>query len=89
MILVSRTRPKGTRRGLLQGQRAHPHFKRKHARQDGFTIPEQVQVRAHQLRVPRIGWLRLRGCNPYADGQVRQARVRQEGTRARPQGMPT
>ena len=42
-------------------------------------------MRAHQLRVPRIGWLRLRGCNPYADGQVRQARVRQEGTRARPQ----
>ncbi len=70
---------------FFQGQRAHPTFKSKHARQDGFTIPERVQVSDHHLHVPRIGWLRLKGSNPYAHGQPVQARIRQEGTRARPQ----
>ncbi len=68
----------------FQGQRAYPTFKRKHARQDGFTLPDKVQVRDHQLRVPRSGWLRLKGSNLYAQGQPVQARIRQEGTRARP-----
>ena len=69
---------------FFQGTRAYPRFQSRHRRQDGFTIPEQVQVRAQHLRVPRLGWLRLQGPNPYAYGQVRQARIRQEGTRARP-----
>ena len=69
--------------GFFQGTRGQPRFQSRHRRQDGFTIPEQVQ--AQQLRVPRIGWLRLQGHNPYAYGQVRQARIRQEGTPARPQ----
>ena len=71
--------------GFFQGTRGQPRFQSRHRRQDGFTIPEQVQVRAQHLRVPRIGWLRLQGHNPYAYGQVRQARIRQEGTPARPQ----
>ena len=70
---------------FFQGTRAYPRFKSRHRRQDGFTISERVQVRSQHLRVPRLGWLRLQGSNPYAYGQVRQARVRQEGTRARPQ----
>ena len=61
---------------FFQGQRVRPTFKRKHARQDGFTIPCGVQVRDHQLRVPRIGWLRLKGSNLYAHGQPVQARTR-------------
>ena len=69
---------------FFRGQRAHPTFKRKFDRQDGFTIPERVQVRDHQLRVPRIGWVQLRGGSLYAHGQPVQARIRQEGTRARP-----
>ena len=69
---------------FFQGQRGYPAVKRKHAHQDGFTIPESVQVRDHQLYVPRSGWLRLKGSNLYAHGQPLQARIRQEGTRARP-----
>ncbi len=69
---------------FFQGHRSHPTFKRKYARQDGFTIPDNVQVRDHQLRVPRSGWLRLKGSNLYAHAQPVQARSRQEGTRARP-----
>ncbi len=69
---------------FFQGMRAYPRFQSRHRRQDGFTIPEQVQVRAQHLRVPRLGWLRLQGRNPYAYGQARQARIKQEGTRARP-----
>ena len=68
-----------------QGTRAYPRFQSRHRRQDGFTIPERVRVQDQHLYVPRLGWLRLQGRNPYAYGQARQARIKQEGTRARPQ----
>ena len=71
---------------FFQGQCDYPGFKRQHAHQDGFTLPDRVRVRDHQLYVPRCGWLRLKGSNLYADGQPLQARIRQEGTRARPSG---
>ena len=67
---------------FFQGTRAYPRFQSRHRRRDGFTIPEGVQVQ--HLRVPRLGWLRLKGSHPYAQGQVRQARIRQEGPRTRP-----
>ncbi len=70
---------------FFQGLRGYPVFKRKHDHQDGFTLPERVQVRDNQLYVPRSGWLRLKGSNLYTHGQPVQARIRQEGTRARPQ----
>ena len=69
---------------FFQGTRAYPRFQSRHRRQDGFTIPERVRVQDKQLYVPRLGWLRLQGRNPYAYGQARQARIKQEGTRARP-----
>ena len=62
----------------------HPRFKRKHARQDGFTIPDGVSVQGARLRVPRLGWMQLVGSNLYADQHPLQARLRQEGTAARP-----
>ena len=55
---------------FFQGTRAYPRFQSRHRRRDGFTIPEGVQVQ--HLRVPRLGWLRLKGSHPYAQGQVRQ-----------------
>ena len=60
--------------------------KRQHAHQDGFTLPDRVRVRVrdHPLYVPRCGGLRLKGSNLYAHGQPVQARIRQEGTGARP-----
>ena len=61
---------------FFQGQRVRPTFKRKQARRDGFTIPDDVQVRDQQLRVPRISWLRLKGTNLYAHGQPVRARIR-------------
>ena len=70
---------------FFQGLRGYPVFKRKRDHQDGFTLPERVQVRDNQLYVPRSGWLRLKGSNLYTHGQPVQARIRQEGTRARPQ----
>ncbi len=69
----------------FQGTRGGPRFQSRHRRQDGFTIPDRVQVRGQHLHVPRLGWLRLQGHNPYASAQVLQARIRQEGTPARPQ----
>ncbi len=71
-------------RAFFQGTRGQPRFQSRHRRADGFTIPQQVRVRGPQLYVPRVGWLRVRGYNPHAAGQVRQARLRQEGTASRP-----
>ncbi len=71
---------------FFQGTRAYPRFQSRHRRQDGFTLPERVRVQDQHLYVPRLGGLRLQGRNPCAYGQARQARIKPEGTRARPQG---
>ena len=54
-------------RAFQKGQRGYPSFKRKYPRQDGFTIPDRVQVRDHQLYVPRMGWLRVQGSNDSSE----------------------
>ncbi len=51
---------------------------------DGFTIPSHVSVSATPLRVPRIGWLRIKGNNPYHGHPSLQARIRKEGTATQP-----
>ncbi len=51
--------------------------------QDGFTIADDVSLSPCHLRVPKIGWLRLKGANPYAGGKPLQARIRKEGTAIR------
>ena len=71
-------------KAFFQGTRAYPQFKSKHHTTDGFTIADGVRVADHCLWVPKMGWLRLKGANPHADGQPLQARIRQEGTRHRP-----
>lgn len=63
----------------------YPRFKSKLHTQDGFTIPQDVQIKEGSLYVPKLGWLRLKGANPYAYGRPCQARIKQEGTRSRPQ----
>ncbi len=62
----------------------YPRFKSKHHTQDGFTIPQKVKIKGTYLYVPKLGWLRLKGSNPYAAFMPRQARIRKEGTKANP-----
>ena len=69
---------------FFKGQRGFPKFKSRYRGNDGFTIPSSVKIKEHMLFVPRIGWLRLKGSNRYADGRPLQARIIQEGTTSRP-----
>ncbi len=66
------------------GQGGYPRFKAKHRTADGFTVPDSVALSATHLRVPKIGWLRVKGANPYAGYPTLQARIRKEGTADRP-----
>ena len=69
---------------FFKGQRGYPKFKSRYRGNDGFTIPSSVTIRDNLLSVPRIGRLRLKGSNRYADGRPLQARIIQEGTASRP-----
>ncbi len=71
-------------RTFLSGRRGCPRFKARHRHRGGFTIPSHVTIRDSCLRVPKAGWCRLRGRNSYAGCHPLQARIRQEGTPARP-----
>ena len=61
-----------------------PCFKSKHHTRDGFTIAQKVKIAQGRLHVPKIGKLQLKGANPYAHCQPKQARVCKEGTATRP-----
>ena len=61
-----------------------PRFKARHRTVPAFTIPEAVKLDGDRLRVPKVGWLRLAGSNPYAGCQPLTVRVRMEGTEQNP-----
>ena len=61
-----------------------PRFKARHRTVPAFTIPDAVKLDGDGLRVPKVGWLRLAGSNPYAGCQPLTVRVRREGTEQRP-----
>ncbi len=61
-----------------------PRFKARHFTVPAFTIPDAVKLDGDRLRVPKVGWLRLAGSNPYAGCQPLTVRVRMEGTEQHP-----
>ena len=61
-----------------------PRFKARHRTVPAFTIPDAVRMDADRLRVPKVGWLRTAGSNPYADCKPLTVRVRMEGTERYP-----
>ena len=63
---------------------AYARFKARHFTVPAFTIPEAVRMDGDRLYVPRVGWLRLAGSDPYADCQPLTVRVRMEGTGQHP-----
>ena len=72
-------------RAFLKGPRGYPKFKSRYRNQDGFTLPHNVELGDHQLHVPRIGQLRVKGSNLYAaSGKALAARIVQAGTAVRP-----
>ena len=61
-----------------------PRFKARHFSVSALTIPSDVKIRDGRLRVPKVGWLRLAGSDPYAGCQPLTVRVRMEGTEQHP-----
>ena len=61
-----------------------PRFKARHYTVPAFTIPEAVRMDGDRLYVPKVGWLRLAGSNPYAGCRPLTVRVRMEGTEQHP-----
>ena len=59
----------------FQGVRGRPKYRAKRG-DDSFTIPQDVKLRANHLYIPKIGWLVLRGKNPYPEGRPVRATVR-------------
>ena len=62
----------------FKGVRGRPKFKSKRG-DDSFTIPERVRLRSNHVHIPKVGWLVLRGNNPYTQGKPLSATVRQSG----------
>ena len=61
-----------------------PRFKGRHCTVPAFTIPEAVRMDGDRLHVPKVGWLRLAGSDPYAGCKPLTVRVRMEGTEQYP-----
>ena len=61
-----------------------PRFKARQFTVPAFTIPEAVRMDGDRLYVPKVGWLRLAGSDPYADCKPLTVRVRMEGTEQHP-----
>ena len=61
-----------------------PKYKRKFDRDDGFTIPDNVCMDGHRLRIPKVGWVRLEGSGLYKGHKAKQVRILKEGTEDRP-----
>ncbi len=66
------------------GQGGGPRCKARHRTVDSFTVADRVSIRQGRLRVPKIGWLQLKGANPYAGCNPLQARIRKAGPITQP-----
>lgn len=68
-----------TMQRAVRGTGGFPKRKYAEDRNESFTIPDGVRVRAGALRIPKLGWLPIsrRGGDPWAHGKAKQAVVRQ------------
>ena len=60
---------------FFKGQGGRPRFKRWN---DTFTIPQGIRIRSSRLWIPKLGWVRLVGSNPYPDGEPVKVVVKRE-----------
>ena len=64
--------------GFFKGTRSHPRFHSKYGSTPSFTIPENVKIKEGKIHIPKVGWMQIRGSNPYPDGKPVRATVKQE-----------
>ena len=61
----------------FRGQRSRPRFKGRRG-DDSVTLPDDIRISNGRLRIPKLGWYRLRrrGGNPYPEGVPKQAVIK-------------
>ncbi len=60
------------------GAGGHPDWKRKFKDTPRFTVPDRIKIKGKKIYIPKIGWVRLTGKNPYAGYQPKQATFKYE-----------
>ncbi len=51
----------------------HPGWKRKFKDTPRFTVPDKIKIKGKKIYIPKVGWVRLTGKNPYAGCKPKQA----------------
>ncbi len=51
----------------------HPRWKRKFKDIPRFTVPDRIKIKGKKIYIPKVGWVRLTGKNPYAGYKPKQA----------------
>ncbi len=55
-----------------------PDWKRKFKDTPKFTVPDRIKVKGKKIYIPKIGWVRLTGKNPYTSYKPKQATFKYE-----------
>ncbi len=50
-----------------------PDGKRKYKDTPKFTVPQDIKIKGQKIYIPKVGWARLTGQNPYAGYKPKQA----------------
>ncbi len=56
----------------------HPDWKRKFEDTPKFTVSDKIKIKGKKIYIPKIGWVRLTGKNPYAAYKPKQATFKYE-----------
>lgn len=65
---------------FFRGEAGRPKFKSRHG-DAAFTISQDVSISDGKLRIPTVGWMRIRrhGGNPWAEGEAKSVAVKRIG----------
>ncbi len=55
-----------------------PVWKRKCKDTPRFTVPGNSKIKGKKIYIPKLGWVKLTGKNPYADCKPKQATFKYE-----------
>ncbi len=56
----------------------HPDWKRKFKTTPKFTVPQDIKIKGKKIYIPKLGWVRMTGKNPYAGYSPKQATFKYE-----------
>ncbi len=55
-----------------------PDWKRKFKTTPKFTVPDKIKIKGKKIYIPKMGWARMTGKNPYAGYKPKQATFKYE-----------